>query len=867
MKYALAKFRVYLLGDRPFVVYTDHASLRTAVHSPHLSPRMARWLSFFAEYNFRVEYKPGRQNVVADALSRRPDYLESGGAEMSAATASHSSVPTSPLLDDVRKASARDQEISRVMQYLSAPSDTVLQRISPQYRSALHRYSTDAGLLWYRSLDDDAYAVVVPDDYDLRLRIIFEYHDAPPGGHRGSEKTYLSLRRDFYWSHQLKWVRKYVRTCEVCQRVKPSQGLYAPLHSLPVPAECWQSVSMDFVFGLPQDPQGRDGILVFVDRFSKMVHLVAVAETISAAGSAKVFVESVFRLHGLPRDIVSDRDPRFTAAFWQAVFRLLGTRLRMSTADHPQTDGQTERANRVLVEILRAYAHSFEHWSDQLAMVEFAINNSVHASTGYTPFFVNGLRHPLTPALLGPAPLGVAFESAVPPALSGGGTRSLGPQTLSSSMDGELHPVTVNDALAPSTDLFTDGNGPPFQHSDDTGSPERIAMDSDDMMSPERTYMDDEESPTGTDMDVSAADTSVALDTDASPAGVAIPTPAPDRRARHMLAQVHQFMGSREAINRFVQDAIAEASDRQKKQADKNGRTNVFQFNVGDLVLLSTQNLPEHAVTAVGCGKLLPRYIGPFRVLTRRGLAYTLDLPSVMRTHPTFYVGRLKPYRPHSRSEDASTSSPSSESARVYLPNPTGRNPNAAVPRHGAADSLESASRGPADSRTVDGRPPLEGRPPRGGYDADDARHRLSSGEHSEARSPLPHTWPGGQSTVPAVGPSPGTHESPEIYPPPPAPVRDAQGQQYWHVDALIDHRDRTSGRATQRRYRVRWRGYPPEYDTWEPRESLILDVPEDVQAYDRTHPLPPDPKRRRRRRRVLAFVARAEQRHPAADE
>ncbi|KAG3231333.1 hypothetical protein PI124_g23570 [Phytophthora idaei] len=120
----------------------------------------------------------------------------------------------------------------------------------------------------------------------------------------------------------------------------------------------------------------------------------------------------VFKHHGMPLDIVSDRDPHFTARFWQEVFTLLGTQLSMSTAVHPQTDGQTERVNRVLGDLLKSYAHSFQQWSDCLPMAEFAINNSVHASTGHTPFYVNAMRHPRLPSMLG----------MVASSLSGGGS-------------------------------------------------------------------------------------------------------------------------------------------------------------------------------------------------------------------------------------------------------------------------------------------------------------------------------------------------------------------------------------------------------------------------------------------------------------
>ncbi|KAE9165614.1 hypothetical protein PF002_g31324 [Phytophthora fragariae] len=213
MKYALAKFRVHLLGSRPLVVYTDHASLRMAIKSPHISQRMARWLSFFAEYNFQVEYKPGRLNVVADALSRRPDYAVHK-ADANAIGVARTSTPSSSLLDDVRSAYTKDADAKQLLDYFAAPSDKSRQKLAKHLRARVHRYRVHYGLLLYSAVDDRADRIVVPDYHELKLRITYEYHDAPTSGHQGREKTYLLLTRDFYWSHQYKWARKYVRACE-----------------------------------------------------------------------------------------------------------------------------------------------------------------------------------------------------------------------------------------------------------------------------------------------------------------------------------------------------------------------------------------------------------------------------------------------------------------------------------------------------------------------------------------------------------------------------------------------------------------------------------------------------------------------------
>ncbi|KAG2870828.1 hypothetical protein PC114_g27201 [Phytophthora cactorum] len=200
MKYALAKFRVYLLGSGPFVVYTDHASLRTAVKSPHISQRMARWLSVFAEYDFRVEYKPGRLNIVVDALSRRPDYAVKT-ADANRIGVESVSAPSSSLINDVKAAYASDADAKQLLSYASAPSDETRRKLAPHLPARAHRYRVYEGLLLYSAVDDDVIRIVVPNDYDLRMWIMYEYHDVPTAGNPGREKTYVLLTRDFYWNH------------------------------------------------------------------------------------------------------------------------------------------------------------------------------------------------------------------------------------------------------------------------------------------------------------------------------------------------------------------------------------------------------------------------------------------------------------------------------------------------------------------------------------------------------------------------------------------------------------------------------------------------------------------------------------------
>ena len=159
---------------------------------------------------------------------------------------------------------------------------------------------------------------------------------------------------------------------------------------------------MDFIVGLPTSSRGHDFIWVIVDRLTKMCRFISTKTTVTAPELARLFVESVYRLYGLPAHIISDRDRKFDSHFWRAVFKMLDTMLNLSTADHPQTDGQTERVNQVLEDMLRAYVSKRQsNWEDYLPILEFAYNSAKHATTRFSPFMLMYGFQPRSPVSVG----------------------------------------------------------------------------------------------------------------------------------------------------------------------------------------------------------------------------------------------------------------------------------------------------------------------------------------------------------------------------------------------------------------------------------------------------------------------------------
>jgi hypothetical protein len=321
-------WRHYLLG-KEFVVYTDHKSLKHFLQQRISSPDQQCWLAKLLGYQFEVKYKPGLENKAADALSRCYDE-----GEMQSIISYPSWVDRQKLLDEI----ASDPYIIKLKQTVQEAPGTKPGFVIQQ------------GILLYHGR-----LVISPQSPSIPW-LLEEFHCTPSGGHSGFLRTYRRLADSLYWVGMQRSIRDFVRACDVCQRQKYNAttpgGLIQPL---PIPNAVWEDLSLDFVTGLPKS-KGYEAVLVVVDRLSKYSHFILLKHPYTAKSIAEIFVREVVRLHGIPNSLISDRDPIFVGHFWMELFKQQGTRLKMSSSYHPETDGQTEVINRCLEGYLRCFA-------------------------------------------------------------------------------------------------------------------------------------------------------------------------------------------------------------------------------------------------------------------------------------------------------------------------------------------------------------------------------------------------------------------------------------------------------------------------------------------------------------------------------
>jgi hypothetical protein len=224
------------------------------------------------------------------------------------------------------------------------------------------------------------------------MELMRVFHNDPLAGHFGRDRTLELLKRKYFWEKMSRDVEEYVQTCHICQTSKPRRHQpFSNLESLPIPSRPWSEITMDFIVGLPpmttRDGTEKDAILVIVDRYTKMNKFFAVSTDIKSQELAELIHQEIELKFGVPDGSVSDRGSVFTSEFWSDLCHLNHIHRKLSTAFHPQTDGQTERSNQTLIQYLRCYAAENPMiWATILAEAEFVCNNAVNATIGISPF-------------------------------------------------------------------------------------------------------------------------------------------------------------------------------------------------------------------------------------------------------------------------------------------------------------------------------------------------------------------------------------------------------------------------------------------------------------------------------------------------
>ncbi|XP_058784831.1 uncharacterized protein LOC131659692 [Vicia villosa] len=356
---AIKKWRQYLIGQE-FHIYTDQKSLRNLLLQKIQTPEQQKWASKLQGFNFEIFYKPGKSNLVADALSRK--------YSVDTPTLLAISSPIPDIISSLRKFYAKDERGKQTVKTLL--SNTT----HPDFKFS-------NGLLFYKD------KIFVPETEQIRTHLLWEFHSTPSAGHSGLKATLARISTSFSWPGIYKEAKSLIKTCKVCQQNKyltqKKKGLLQPL---PTPKQAWEDISMDFITKLPNS-FGHTTIWVVCDRLTKSAHFIAMPSHFSAQDLARRFTMEITRLHGQPKSIVSDRDPLFLSTFWKTFFKEQGTILKYSTAYHPETDGQTEVINRSIGTYLRCFVSSQpSKWYKFLHHAEYWYNTSFHSSIGMTPF-------------------------------------------------------------------------------------------------------------------------------------------------------------------------------------------------------------------------------------------------------------------------------------------------------------------------------------------------------------------------------------------------------------------------------------------------------------------------------------------------
>lgn len=401
-----------------FTVFTDHKNLEYFTKPRMLNERQIRWSILLGRYNMILKYRPGKSNERADALSRREQDLPANAEDsrvkhrfqqlLKATTAQEEEIDDSTdavisfactpesvqafpsQLQPMEPEALTDlwaQSLQNDSTYIDARQSVLNgdRRFPPHLElkaSITECHVDDEMLLYYRNRK------WVPASEPLRTRLIHEIHSSPAVGHPGREGTYKILARDYFWPGMSDDIRRFVRNCDICGRVKPwRDGLQGFLKPLPIPERIWKEISMDFIEGLPES-NGCTNLMVITDRLSKDVVLVALKD-VTAETVADNFLRYVVAYHWLPDAIVSDRGTQFVSHFWAILTKMMGITRRLSTAWHPQTDGSTERMNSVIEAYLRAYIDwNQKDWVKWLPMAMVAIKARDARSTKISPFFL-----------------------------------------------------------------------------------------------------------------------------------------------------------------------------------------------------------------------------------------------------------------------------------------------------------------------------------------------------------------------------------------------------------------------------------------------------------------------------------------------